>query len=110
MVELHLVVMYYFYATQTLITPWSMTQIHLKGKEMYNINNDVVVYFFFTLRVAVPLRPGPGDFLLFNALIPHYVSLRCRQDYSIMCVSMFLKSAVVEMNNNDLSLNNNQAM
>ena len=87
----------------------SMAQIHLKDKDTYNINDDIVVYFCFpTLGVAVPLRPS--DFLLFNALIPHCVSSRCRHNDSIMCVSMYLKTAVIRMNNNDLSLTNNQAM
>jgi len=71
--------------------------------------DDIVVYFCFpTLGVAVPLRPG--DYLLFNALIPHCVSSRCRHNDSIMCVSMYLKTAVIGMNNNALSLTKNQAM
>ena len=47
---------------------------------------------------------------MFNALIPHCVSSRCRHDDSIICVCMYLKSAVVGMNNNDLLLTNKQAM
>jgi hypothetical protein len=87
----------------------SIAQIFLKGKELYTNKDDVVVYCCFpTLGVAVPLQPG--DFLLLNALIPHCVSSQCRQDDSIMCVSMYLKSAVVGMNNNDLLLTNKQAM
>ena len=87
----------------------SMAQIHLKDKGTYHINDDIVVYFCFsTLGVALSLRTG--DYLLFNALIPHCVSSRCRHNYSIMCVSMYLKNAVVGMNNNALSLTKNQAM
>jgi hypothetical protein len=56
-----------------------------------------------TLGVAVTLRPG--DFLLFSALIPHCVSSRCRQHDSIMCVSVYFKTAVIGMNNNELSIN-----
>jgi hypothetical protein len=68
-----------------------------------------VVYFCFpTLGVTVPLHPG--DFLLFNALIPHCVSSQYRQDDAIMCVSMYLKSAVVGMNNNDLPLTPHQSV
>ncbi len=85
----------------------SIAQIFLKGKELYTKKDDVV-FCFPTLGVAVPLRPG--DFLLFNALIPHCVSPRCSQDDSIMCVSMYLKSDLVGMNNNELSLTNKQAM
>jgi hypothetical protein len=86
-----------------------IAQIFLKGKEFYSEKDDVVVYFCFpTLGVAVPLQPG--DFLLFHALIPHCVSSQCSQDDSFMCVSLYLKSAVVGMNNNELSLTNKQAM
>ena len=73
---------------------------------MYKIDDDVVVYFCFpTLGVAVPLRPG--DFLLFNALIPHCVSSRCRQDNDIFSIAMYLKT--VGMNNNQLPVSSNQS-
>ena len=86
----------------------SMIQIHLKGKDKYEVNDDVVVYFCFpTLGSVVPLRPG--DFLLFNALIPHCVSSRCRQDDEIMVISMYLKTSVVGMNNNQLPVSINQS-
>ena len=85
----------------------SMAQIHLKGKDQYNVDDNIVVYFCFpTLSVAVPLRPG--DFLLFNALIPHYVSSRCRQGDKVMSLAMYLKSAVVGINNNNLPVNSEQ--
>jgi hypothetical protein len=86
----------------------SMAQVHLKGMDQYSTNDPIVVYFCFpTLGVAVPLRPG--DFLLFNPLIPHCVSSRCRHFDKIMIVSMYLKSAVVGMNNNQLPLNSKQS-
>ncbi len=84
-----------------------MAQIHLKGKEQYNVDVNVVVYFcFLMLGVAVPLLPS--DFLLFNTLIPHCVSSRCRQGDEVMSVAMYLKSAVVGMNNNQLPVNSKQ--
>ncbi len=86
----------------------SMAQIHLKGKDVYNIDDDVVVYFCFPrLGVAVPLQPG--DFLLFNALIPHCVSSRCRQDNDIFSIAMYLNRSVVGMNNNQLPVSSNQS-
>jgi hypothetical protein len=85
----------------------SMAHIHLKGKDKYELTDEVVIYFCFpTLGVAVPLRPG--DFLIFNALIPHCVSSRCRQVDEVMVISMYLKSAVVGLNNNVLPLNSKQ--
>jgi hypothetical protein len=66
----------------------SMIQIHLKGKDKYDVNDNVVVYFCFsTLGVAVPLRPG--DFFIFNAIIPHCVSSRCRQEDCLMIISLY---------------------
>jgi len=84
-----------------------LAQIHLKGKDVYKIDDDIFVYFCFpTLGVAVPLQPG--DFLLFNALIPHCVSSRCRQDNDIFNIAMYLKTSVVGMNNNQLPVRSNQ--
>jgi hypothetical protein len=51
------------------------------------------------LDIDIPLCPG--DFLLFNALIPQCISLILTDD--VMCVSsMNLKSSVVGMDNNNL--------
>jgi hypothetical protein len=87
----------------------SMAHIHLKGKDQYTLADNVVVYFCFpTLGVAVPLRPG--DFLLFNAQIPHCVSSRCKHTDQIMVLSMYLKTSVVGLNNNELQLNTRQAI
>jgi hypothetical protein len=57
--------------------------------------------------VAVPLRPG--DYLLFNARIPHCISSRCKFEDEILCTSTYLKTAIVGMNNNDLPLTQLQA-
>ncbi len=64
----------------------------------------IITHFCFpTLGVAVPLRPG--DFLMFNgARIPHCISSGCKQSDHIMALTMYLKTAVVGMNNNDLDL------
>ena len=81
----------------------SISQIFLKGKESYQVDDDVIAYFCFpTLGIGVPLRPG--DYLLFNPLIPHCISSRCKFDDEVMCVSMYLKTAIVGLNNNALEL------
>jgi hypothetical protein len=41
----------------------------------------------------VALRPG--DLLIFNALEPHAISSRCHKSDKLLCVSMYLKTAVV---------------
>jgi len=85
----------------------SMAHILLRGVDVYRADDDVVVFFCFpTLGVAVPMKPG--DFLIFNATIPHCISTRCHQADSIMCISMFLKTAVVGLNNNSIPLTNVQ--
>ena len=85
----------------------SIIQVFLKGKSEYLSNDDVVVYFCFpTIGVAVPLRPG--DSLLFNARIPHCISSRCKVEEDILVTSIYLKTAVVGMNNNDLPLTEEQ--
>jgi len=85
----------------------SIANIHLKGKDKYEFDDPIVIYFCFpTLGIAVPLRPG--DFIIFNALIPHCVSSRCREADEVMCISMYLKSSVVGLNDNLLPLDNKQ--
>ena len=87
---------------------FSIIQVFLKGNHHYKVTDEVVVYFCFpTIGVAVPLRPG--DYLLFNAKIPHCVSSRCRFEDEIVVTSMYLKTAIVGMNDNDLPLTNEQA-
>ena len=85
----------------------SIIQVFLKCKSEYLSNDDVVVYFcFLTIGVAVPLHPG--DYLLFNARIPHCISSRCKVKEDILVTSIYLKTAVVGMNNNDLPLTEEQ--
>jgi hypothetical protein len=81
-----------------------MRKVHLKRKDKYELHDDVVVCFCFpTLGVAVPLHPG--DFLLFNALIPHCISSQCKQSDDIYCVSMYLNS-LSAMDGHDRPLKN----
>ena len=88
---------------------FSIIQVFLKGKSTYLSHDDVIVYFCFpTLGVAVPLRPG--DYLLFNARIPHCISSRCKFEDEIMCTSTYLKTAIVGMNNNDFPLTHDQTL
>ncbi len=87
----------------------SISQVHLKEKNKYEFHDDIVVYFCFpTMGVAVPLCPG--DSLLFNALIPHCILSWCKQTDNIYCVSMYLKSTIVGMNNNLVPLTTKQAI
>jgi hypothetical protein len=65
----------------------SISQVFLKGKPRHEVDNKfVVVFCFLTLGVAVPLHPG--DYYLFNLLIPNCILSRCKSDDKIMCVSI----------------------
>ena len=67
----------------------------------------VVAYFCFPrLGIAVALRPG--DLLTCNALEPYAISSRCHKSDKLLCVSMYLKTAVVGLNNNDVELTEKQ--
>lgn len=85
----------------------SVTQIFLKGIDCYDVHDNVVAFFCFPTRgLAVPMRPG--DFVLFDATLPHCVSSRCHYSDDIMCVTYYLKSKVVGMNDNSIPLSMEQ--
>lgn len=81
---------------------YSTIQVHVNEVE-YGLEDKVVCYFCFPrLGVAVPMRPG--DFLLINALEYHCVSSRCSDDDDVLCLSCYLKTAVVGGNDNSRTL------
>ena len=85
----------------------SIIQVFLKGRSHYYVNNAVVVYFCFpTIGVAVPLRPG--DYLLFNPILPHCILFWCKLQDEVISISTYLKTAIIGMNNNNLPLNPKQ--
>jgi hypothetical protein len=85
----------------------SVTQVFLKGSDQYRVGDKVVAFFCFpTLGVAIPTRPG--DFVIFDATIQHCISSRCHDSDEIMCVSFYLKSLVVGMNDNCMPLSRDQ--
>jgi hypothetical protein len=87
----------------------SIVQVFVNGKETYHIDDAVVVYFCFpTLSVAVPLRPG--DYLMFNSLVPHCIFSRCNNRDDVIVLSMYMKTSVVGMNNNELKITSLQAI
>jgi len=87
----------------------SIIQVFLKGRMRYHLDDHIVTYFCFpTLGVAVPLRPG--DYFIFNALIPHCISSRCHHEDEIISTAFYLKTAVVGLNNNNLPLTEGQEL
>jgi hypothetical protein len=80
----------------------SVATVHLQNRQ-YTLDDDIIVYFCFPrLGCAVPMRPG--DCLIFNAREPHAVSSRSKSTDQIFCVSMYLKTAVVGLNDNSIQL------
>ena len=65
--------------------------------------DDIVAYFCFpTIATAVAMRPG--DIVIFDPTIPHCISSRRNNSDNIYCISLYLKSLVVGLNNNKLEL------
>ena len=80
----------------------SVVTVHVDNLH-YRYLSRVVAYFCFPrIGIAVALRPG--DIIIFNAQEPHAVSSRCRFDDNVFCVSVYLKTAVVGLNDNSIDL------
>jgi hypothetical protein len=76
----------------------SIVQVHL-DEIMYQNDDQIVCFFAFPqIGIAVPLRPG--DTHMFNPQEPHCISLRCNKDDNIYCISSYLKTQVVGLNDN----------
>ena len=76
----------------------SIVQVHLDNV-MYHNEDRIVCYFTFPrLGIAVALRPG--DILMFNPQEPHCISSRCNEEDEIYCISCYLKTQVVGLNDN----------
>ena len=77
------------------------TSIHMR--DQYQPSQRIVAYFAFTkLGIAIPLRPG--DVLFFNPLEEHCISSRCCNDDDIYCLSLYLKSDNIGLNDNSKEL------
>ncbi len=80
----------------------SIVQAHIDN-HTYQVDDKILCYFAFPrIGIAVALRPG--DFLLFNPQEPHSISSRCRKEDEIFCISCYLKTAVVGLNDNSNSI------
>ena len=69
----------------------------------YQLDDLPVVYFCFPrLSICVPLRAG--DILFFNPKEPHAVSSRIKNEDMIYCLSLYLKSSNIGLNDNSIQL------
>ena len=79
---------------------YSLVSVH-KHVSKYKLSDDVVIYFCFPrLGVAIPMKPG--DSILFNPQEPHAASSRCFSSDDILCMSLYLKSTLVGLNDNSI--------
>ncbi len=76
----------------------SIVQAHINNHD-YQVNDRILCYFAFPrIGMAVALRPG--DFLFFNPQEPHSISSCCKSEAKIFCISSYLKTGVVGLNDN----------
>ena len=76
----------------------SIVQAHIDERH-YTASDSIVCYFCFPrIGTAVALRPG--DFLIFNPQEPHSISSRCNPEDDVYCISSYLKTAIVGLNDN----------
>ena len=71
----------------------SITTIH-KRSANYDEEDSVLAYFCFPkIATAIPMKPG--DVIIFNPQEYHCISSRSNKDDVILCISVYLKSAIV---------------
>jgi hypothetical protein len=80
----------------------SIVQAHIDN-HAYQVDDKILCYFAFP-RIGIAVALWPGDFLLFNPQEPHSISSRCRKEDEIFCISSYLKTAVVGLNDNSNSI------
>ena len=75
----------------------------LKQVHHCQLDDNLFVYFCFPrLGVSVPLCPG--DVLIISTLKYHCISSIVSIDYQLYFISLYLKSLVVDLNNNETAL------
>ncbi len=76
----------------------SIVQAHIDNHD-YQVDDRILCYFAF-LRNGTAVALWPGDFLLFNPRELHSISSRCKLGDTIFCISYYLKTRVVSLNDN----------
>ncbi len=76
----------------------SIVQVHL-DEIMYQ-NNDQIVSFFAFPQIGIAVQLHPGDTQMFNPQEPHCISLCWNKNDNIYCISSYLKTQVVGLNDN----------
>ena len=83
------------------------TLVHMR--DQYQHSQRIIAYFSFSkLGIAMPLCPG--EVLFFNPLEEHCISSRCCNDDDIYCISLYLKSDNIGLNDNSKQLTPQQEL
>ncbi len=78
----------------------SIVQAHIDSQD-YQVDNKILCYFALPrIGMAVALWLWLCDFLLFNPQEPHSISFCCKPGDKIFCISSYLKTGVVGLNDN----------
>jgi hypothetical protein len=77
----------------------SIVQAHIDNHD-YQVDDRILCYFAFP-RIGTAVALWPGDFLLFNQQGPHSISSHCKLGDEIFCISSYLKTGVVGLNDNN---------
>ncbi len=76
----------------------SIVQAHI-DEHCYIASDKITCYFAFP-QIGTAVTLCPGDFLIFNPQEPHSISSRCNAKDDVYCISSYLKTAVVGLNDN----------
>jgi hypothetical protein len=75
----------------------SIVQTHIDNHD-YQVNDRNLCFFAFP-RIGMAVALWSGDFLLFNPQEPHSIYSCCKSGDNIFCISSYLKTGVVGLNN-----------
>jgi hypothetical protein len=76
----------------------SIVQAHINNQD-YQVDDRILCYFAFP-RIGTAVALWPGDILLFNPQELHSISSHCKSGDKIFCISSYLKTGVVSLNDN----------
>jgi hypothetical protein len=77
----------------------TIVQVHL-DEIMYQNDDRIVCYFAFPQIGIAAVALQPGDILMFNPQEPHSISLYYNKNVNIYCISSYLKTQVMRLNDN----------
>jgi hypothetical protein len=80
----------------------SIVQAHTNNRN-YQFKDKILCYFAFP-RIGMAVALWAGDILPFNPQEPHSISSRRRSEDEIFCLSSYLKTSVVGLNDNSKTI------